>query len=235
MTVGFPDFQAYANTTGLPIVDQPAFSLSNATPFSANGSISSYVSARMRVFPSGSARGCTATATYYSDAALTDAVGSYQWIVAAPSGLAVLIPNLGPYVRISVTTTTVGAFNCLIQFTPQSTSCSSPRYLAVGNEANMVNVSIPASTTQSVFLPFVAEGPGYWMVFPRDASAKLNVQVWEVGQNGGQSVKCDEQDAIAVPVNRQIFGANQVMGLFVTNTDGVSAHALDARLVIDGR
>ncbi len=96
-------------------------------------------------------------------------------------------------------------------------------------------MSIPASGSQNVLLPFVAEGPGHWTVYPRDTAAKLNVAIWEVGQNGGQSVKMDEQDAIAVSVNRPLYGANQVIGLFVTNTDATAAHALDARVVIDGR
>jgi hypothetical protein len=235
MTVGFPDYQASSNTTGPPIANQAAFSLSNATPFNASGPVASWASSRIRVFPSGSGQGCTVTVTYYADAALTQPVGSYQWIIAAPSALAVVTENLGPFVNINVTTTTVAAFNCLIQLIPQSAGVTGIRYIAVGNEAHMVNVSVPASTTTSVAMPFTTEGPGQWTTYARDASAKLNVAIWQVGQNGGQSIKLDEQDGIVNPTNRPLYGGNQSIVMFVTNTDGAAAHSLDARVVIDGR
>jgi len=84
-------------------------------------------------------------------------------------------------------------------------------------------------------LPFVVEGPGHWTLYPRDAAAKLNCVVWEVGQGGGQARKIDEIDSLAAVSNRPLWGGNQGIALFVTNTDAAAAHALDARLLLDGR
>lgn len=234
---GHPDWQDITQATGTPLADQPAFSLSSTNPFAASGWISSWPSMRIRVAPSGSSQGCTVTLTYSLDAAGAHPTGSYQWIVAAPAVLAVIVPNLGPFVTLSITTTTGTAFNTAIQLMPLLAACASPRYMAVGNEVHFVNQSVAASATVSALLPFVAEGPGQWTLYPRDATGKLNGLVWEVGQGGGQSVKVDEVDGIlpTAPVNRPVYGASQGLGLFVTNTDGTSAHSFDARLIIDGR
>jgi hypothetical protein len=235
MTVGFPDWQDAPNTTGIPIINNAAFSLSAATPAAASGYISNYPSARIRIAPTGAAQGCTVTVTYYADSTLATVMGSYTWTLAAPSVLSVIVPNLGNFISLSVTTVTVAAFNCAIQLTPYIAVPESQRYPFVGNAILINNQVVAISGSFSALMPAVAEGPGYWFINPHDATGKLNFALWTTGQGGGQTILVDLNNGAVAPFNRTFLGDKATIGLFVTNTDGTATHAFDARVAIDGR
>lgn len=236
MTVGYPDFQAYANATAAPIADQDAFSLVSGSPFTAAGYLSNYPSSRIRVVPSGTTIGATCLVQFYLDASLAVTLGSYSWTVAASGGLAVIVPNLGPYVVLTVSTTSAVANNTAIQLTPLVAACASPRYIAVGNSAEVLGNVIPASGSATITMPFVAEGPGYWYVNPRDTAGQLTATVWELSENGSRILKVDSVAAgFTTAQSRLIYGSARLLQVQVTNTDAANTHTWDGRIAIDGR
>lgn len=235
MTVGYPDDQAFTNATGPPIADNPAFSLVTGSPFTAAGFITNFQSARVRVVPSGTTIGATCTISYFADATLADLLGTYTWIIAPTGGLAAIVPTLGPYVQITVSTVSAVANNTAIQLTPMTAPCASVRYLAVGNDAVALNVSIAASGNAVITTPFVAEGPGYWYFNPRDNAAKLNAVMWDLSENGSRVSQLDQVQGAVAATNRPLMGAPRLLQLQVTNTDAAAAHSFDARICIDGR
>lgn len=236
MTIGYPDDQSFPNATGAAIADQQAFSLSAATPFAASGFITNFSSMRVRVNPSGAGNGCFVTVTYFADATLADSLGRYSWTVAATSQLSAIVPTLGPFVQIQVTTTIGPAFNCQIQATPLTVAVAKIEYPVTGNEGFMNNHSIGAGNTFTVILPFVVEGAAHVFVYPHDASGKINAEVDELAQDGTIINKITGKDALTnvAEWNADFQASNHPLQLAVTNTDAVG-HTVDAALVVTGR
>lgn len=235
MSIGYPDDQGYPNSTGPPIADQPAFSLSPGTPFHAEGFVGNFPAVRVHVSPAGGTNGCAVNVSYYDDETKAFIVGQYNWIIGPGSALPAVAPNLAPYVTIDVTTTVAGANNCAIQLTPMTTAVPSVRYYAVGNEGTALNVAIPASGNTTLLLPFVVEGPGQLFVNPRDTAGKLNFEVWEIGQSGGNQWPIALIQNPAGPAQVPLYAAGQTLRLAVNNVDAAGPHSFDARLVVDGR
>lgn len=236
MTIGYPDDQAFPNATGSPIADQQAFSLSAATPFDAQGFITNFASARVRVNPSGGGNGCVCTVAYYADATLADQLGLYSWTISATSQLSAIVPNLGPYLKIDVTTSIGPAFTCQIQLTPVTTPVDKIEYPATGNEASMNAHSIGAGNTFTVILPFVVEGAGHVFVYPHDATGTINAEVDELTQMGTIAHKITGKDGLKSTAewNGDFQAPAATIQLAVTNTDTVG-HTVDAAIVVTGR
>lgn len=235
MTVGYPDWQAFPNSSGPPFAAQTAFPLSATNPFSAAGFITNYPSLRLRIRVSGSTQGCAVTLSYFTDASQTLALGSYSWTLGPAQTLAALAPNLGAYAVLSVTSSDPTVRNTIIEAIPFVLAPYAVRYLGVGNECSLLNVTVAISGTTSVRLPQVAEGPGYLMVQPQDTLGKLVIQVWELGQDGSQVVKVAELSGLTGPAYAAIYGSSSGLQLTVNNTDAGATHALYARLCVDGR
>lgn len=235
MTVGYPDDQAFPNSSGPPIADNPAFSLVTGSPFTGAGFVTNFPSCRVRVVPSGSAIGATCTIAYFTDATLAEQLGTFTWIIGPSGNLAAIVPNLGPYVQITVSTVSAVANNTAIQLTPLTAACASVRYIAVGTDATALNTSVALSSTAQLTTPYVLEGPGYWYFNPRDNSAKLNAVMWELSENGSRQFQLDQVQGAVAATNRPLFGAPRLLQLQVTNTDATAAHSFDARICIDGR
>lgn len=236
MTVGYPDDQAYPNVVGPSIADVPAFSLSAATPFSASGYITNFGSARVRCKIPSAGNGAVATVTYYADASLADQLGSYSWTFGQGAELSAIVPNLGNFVVIGVTTTIGPAFNCQIQLTPLTVAVHRVEYPVTGNEAVVTNHSIGAGNTFVVSMPFVVEGNAHVFVYPHDASGKVNAEVDELHQDGTVAHKIVGHDG-ALPTaewDLDFQATNGILQLALTNTDTVG-HTVDACLVVTGR
>lgn len=236
MTVGYPDDQAYPNATGSPIADQQNFLLSAATPFTAAGFITNFPSARVRINPTGAGNGCVCTISYYADATLADQLGSYSWTVAATSQLSAIVPTLGPYVQISVTTSIALVFGCQIQLTPLTVAVPKVEYPVTGNEASINNHSIGAGNTFLVILPFVIEGSAHVFVYPHDVTGTINAEVDELTQQSTIAHKITEKDALKSTAewNGDFQAPAATIQLAVTNTDTVG-HTVDAAIVVTGR
>lgn len=235
MSIGYSDFQGYPNATGLPIADQPSFSLSPGTPFSAAGFVGNFPAVRVHVAPSGGTNGCAVNLAYYDDETLAFIVGQYNWLIGPGSSLPAVVPNLAPYAVLTITTTVAGANPCAIQLTPMTTSVPSARYYAVGNEGTALNVSVPLSSSTTLLLPFVVEGPGQLFVNPRDATGKLNFEVWEISQSGGNQFPVALLSGPTGAAQVPLYAAGQTLRVAINNVDATAAHSFDARIVADGR
>lgn len=236
MTAGYPDWQDQPNAVGTAIADSPAFSLSAATPFTAAGYVTNFAAARVKVNPSGGGNGCQVVVAYFTDATLADQLGSYSWIISATSALGAIVPTLGPYVQIQVTTTIGPAFNCQILLTPLSVPVDHVQYPVTGNEAVVNNHSIGAGNTFAVIVPFVVEGAAHVFVYPHDITGTINAEVDELTQQGTIAHKITEKDALKSTAewNGDFQAPAATLQLAITNTDTVG-HTVDACIVVTGR
>jgi hypothetical protein len=227
-----PDWQDYTNWRGPTFATAFDYPLSLAAPYSESGYVTNYQALVINI-AGNPAAGLQVVISYYIDATEAIFMGEQVWNVPTSTALFCMVPVLGNFVTVQVTTTTVAVTDTTIVVTPSNTPCPSIRYNAENNYIAGNTVSIGASSTSIFPLPYVSEGPA--SIFFRDQSAtgKFDVYIILISQTGGAgNYIYIEGGSNALQFN--FIAPRGAIGLRITNTD-TAAHNIDYYLAVDGR
>lgn len=231
---GHPDGQNYALWRGPNFIANPTFPLSNSNPCIVAGQVTNY-SSLMFNLQCNVVGGVSIAIAYFTDQAMTNQVFAQGWVLPQNGVLNVILPIAGNYVQLTVTTPTVAATNTPISLYPTNTPTHKRSYLTTGNVIQGFNVSVPASSTITALLPFLAAGHGYVFISDRASSGHLTGRVVTVGQNGNAIARLIDYNTL-VATQAQLFIAPEYMiRIEVDNSDAAAAHNVNYYLSADGR
>lgn len=177
--VGFPDFQQYPLWRG-NVNPNVTRTISPAAPAIIDMQVANFASMFFKVV--GIGQGVIAQVTYYQDSTKAVSEGAYYWEVRSPNYLSVVIPNLGNFAEISVSTAIAGNQGVTIIAQPCNTPVAKPFYPEQQNLLAKPD-NVAASTTNFYNMPQVVEGSGVFIYIPGDSSGKLDVSMFETGHN----------------------------------------------------
>jgi hypothetical protein len=231
---GHPDYQNYANWRGPLIASNAAFALTAANPFNASAVVTNYASLCLDV-TTVNTQGANVALTYFTDAGATVQVGSQSWDLMANVELSVMVPVLGNFVKLAITTVNPGAGNVSVVCFPTNTPVLSARYQHVGAHQHGTAVTVLASSTQQFVMPRIVEGPMTLFYRDRVVSNKLSFALFLANNDGsaGDRLYFDGPPATVQTVS--LLGHNQPMLFQCNNTDAVTAHTFDFSWTVDGR
>jgi hypothetical protein len=232
--MGHPDGQNYAIWRGPDFNAQATFMLSAATPFNAQGLITNFASLCIN-FAANVPLGGRVVVQWFTDATLAIPLGSMVWRVANGQSLNVIVPAVGNFVTVAITTTNVGAVGCPISVYPTNTSVGVTSYWSVGNFVQNPNVSIPASSVLKFQLPYVAEGSGYCMGIDPNATGHLQLKINFADETFTFLGVIGQINTLAGPVAIQFIANPNPIYVSIQNTDGAAAHACTFYCGVDGR
>lgn len=233
MSIGsdYPDYQGYPNFRGPDLDATESYPLSAANPFEAAGYVTNYASITFYVIP-GSPAGANASITYYTDVTLTVPVGGFAWILPNNMALHVTVPVLGNYAVVNVNTVTVAADDAVIAAIPQSIYVTVPTYHSDQNYVGAFNASIPASTTDSFYLPYTASGRCSIHFQDLAASGKVSLFLWTSNAAGARQIRLFNSNNSAGIIDVSLNVPGVPLLVQVDNTD-TSAHGVDYYCCVD--
>lgn len=227
MTTGsdYPDYQSYANWRGPLLANESSWELSSSNPFTAAGYVTNYASLIAHV-TCNSSTGLTVAASFYTDNTLTTLIDTINWILPPGAALSAMIPALGNYVAIGVSTSDATAEPTVIAIFATSTNVTSPKYFFDQNYVSGFDVSIPASTTEGYNLPYVSSGKCSIHFQDLSASGKVSASLWTINAAGTRQDRLYNTNN-STGVNDVTLEVPSVpLQLEVDNTD-TSAHSVD--------
>jgi hypothetical protein len=234
MTVGgdHPDWQAYANWRGPTFATSFQFPLSSSNPYNIADYVTNYQALIVNVAgePAG---GLQVLIEFYTDATQTIFMGEHLWEVPSACALFAIVPVLGNYCVVNVTTPTTGTTDTTIVIVPSNTPAPSVRYNVEQNYVTGWNQSIAAGTTKFVPFPYISEGPSSFMFTDNGGSGKFDTYLafqTQAGAEGNPFILYGANNQI----NFEFIAPRAAIGIAMTNTDTV-AHSASWYLCIDGR
>lgn len=231
---GHPDGQNYAIWRGPDFFASSAQHVDSATPIVAQGLVTSYASLVVNA-NSAITGGITVTADWYTDATFAIRTVRQQWDLPTLMNLDAILPCLGNFVQVVISTTSVAGGSIPASIYPTNTPVDAPRYVSTKNILGGNAVVVPAATTLEFTLPAIGAGKGHVYFEDVTASTKLTAKV--------ATLKIDStQDRPLVNIPNPVtsfqsdFNAPDLpVGIFIANGDGVAAHNCNYSLHIDGR
>jgi hypothetical protein len=227
-----PDWQDYTNWRGPTFATAFDYPLSSTNPYSEGTYVTNYQALVINI-AGNPAAGLTVVVSYYIDATQAIFQGEQTWNVPTNTALFCMVPVLGNYAVVQVTTTTAAVTDTTIVVTPSNTPCPSIRYNAENNYIAGNTVSIGASSTDIFPLPYVSEGPASIFFRDQTATGKFDVYIILLSQTGGAGQYIYIEGG-ANALQFQFIAPRGAIGLRITNTD-TAAHNVDYYLAVDGR
>ena len=231
---GHPDGQNYAIWRGPQFLASVSQGLNSVTPINASGQVTNFASLVLNV-NGGSASGVTVTVSWFTDQTATLLLFNQVWNVPAGTQLSVIIPCVGNFVQVQITTPAVPIIHIAVSIYPTNTPVSAPRYFSVGNEVSGNFRSIAASTTVIASLPRIASGEGHFFLRDDVNSGKFNIAIGTLNLDGTFNIPMVTQDPLTTGFFGDLRCPDDPLGIFIQNLDGVAAHTLTYLFNVDGR
>lgn len=229
---GHPDFQDYVNWRGT-LYKVGSFAITTVAPVNVAEYVTNFASLYLNV-QLASGTGITITVNYYTDATLANFAGTFTWILAsAPVGMQVIIPNLGNYVTVAVTTGQTGTQAGTLSITPTNVAIPSVRYPVTGNYQHGFSVNINASATLTAPFPYVSEGNGQGQVQCGNATAPYTIEIDELNEGANILDNAFRVSGVTGPQTFTWISGPVPNVLKITNTDTV-AHSYTYHAAILG-
>jgi hypothetical protein len=227
--MGFPDYQSYAQWRGNTFLDGqvtvPTTGLVEG-PYLVNN----YASVSITYVPQTGA--VFLAAQFYQDEACTINTGSVGLDATSLSGIDVVIPCYGNYLRFNFVNTTGSAITVDITVLPTNTPVPKPVFNGIQSYI-ITGLVTSAPSNVDVYAPgVVCPGPAMLWFQPIDATGKLSVFI--------------EGAVNSVESNKDIWGNGGPTGIItqalilpdipitvsVTNTDGTTLHQYRLSLIV---
>jgi hypothetical protein len=231
---GHPDDQAYASWRGPDFAAAGGFPLSNANPFTTQGFITNFASLALFCNIS-SPGGVQVSVNFYTDDTMAISVGGFSWAVPFGVLLHVIVPGLGNFVKVTITTTDLPVHNANIAVYPTNTPVAVAAYQGAGDYVQGFNVSVPASATVTALLPYVAGGAGYVFLADRNSTGHLTGRVVTVKADGTSQARLVDWNTLASFQSQEFAAPEQSIRVEVDNTDGAAAHTVNYFCSVGGR
>lgn len=228
MSIGYPDFQSYAQWRGPNLLAGYTQTLNPGHNRSGPQLMVNYRAAQVRVVPS--AQGGAVTLSWFADSAETIPTGSDNWHVNASTGLNVIVPTKGAYCDLDINVTTGAAMTVSTQLHGTNAGSGQVDYPVTGNLLNTGTVSVPLSGSSLTPLPFVQAGLAKVSFLPLDGSAKLTLAIAVINADGTFNSQLANYAQPINPVNDLVGLTDDICGLYVLNTDATAAHSYIGRI-----
>lgn len=220
--VGHPDDQSYAIWRG-PLPRVGFFNVTAASPVITDIITTNYASLYMFVGPL--TAGVTVALGFYSDSTKVNLLILKSWVIRGGQSVSVIVPSLGNFAEMKVSTAQAGTINTQINIAPVNTPVLIDSYPDSGNIVNDPGNVAVASQVVDYFPPFVQEGEGQLMFAPTDALGKLNVAVNQINEGGTIDGIVYESLGPTVPVGPILYKTSRKpVKVTITNTDAGAAH-----------
>jgi hypothetical protein len=219
--VGYPDNQLLsiwrgaALGSGTPVV-------TSAAPFTAAGYVTNFASLALFVNLQNGV-GVTVRVQYYTDATLTLALATYQWVVSSVgTALNVILPNTGDYVVITVQTGQAGNNPVFFNAEPTNVAVSRPSYQGVPNSLDNLSSSIASGASLIIQLPYVVEGNGQLFVQNATAAVSFNIEVDALLESGALASNLARVTAITGSGNLSFLAPGLTTQMLIKNNDAAA-------------
>ena len=180
MQIGYPDFQAYPAVRG-PVYAAQGFSVTSAAPATKGEYVTSFASVYLSLYLS-SGTGVTVSVAFYTDSTLAAKTATWQYTVTLDVTLSVVLPVLGNYFVLEISTGQSGTQAGDYSLIPSQLQYPVQRYpTPVVPQSG--NVTIGASGSEQYGFAYVMEGNGYLNVVANDTSGQIWATVRELGEN----------------------------------------------------
>lgn len=230
---GHPDDQTYANWRGPLLGAFATYNLKNTTPVNVAGYVTNFQSLLVSVSLAGAA-GYSIAISWWTDATQNILVASNQWTVSASQQIQMLVPTLGNYVTIALTTSSVPGFNINVAFAPTNLAVPSAKYVNSGNINFQSSFSVPAGTSSIFPLQFVSEGRMHWYASDVGSSGKIQLRISMLTASGSEAATIDQVNTLTSQNDGDVTLPAQGVGIVFQNTD-VVAHSVKFFIAADGR
>ena len=178
LAVGHPDFQEYATWRG-PALFSGALTITSVTPKTISGYVTAYASAYVTVAQT-AGTGVTVKISFYTDSTLATQVGpSDVYVVNNSVALNVLVPCLGNFMVVNISTAQAGNQTMSVGVTLSNVQVPAKRWPAAGNRVASLGVILGVGGQLTAQLPQVMEGDGYFSISKSNAAADSNAYVQE--------------------------------------------------------
>ncbi len=226
---GHPDDQAYAVWRGDVIAAQQ-YTITIAAPVTISGLITNFASLLIRcTAPAG---GVSAILQFFTDAGQATQVGSMAWTVSGGALLLSVVPALGNYFTLQLTTSQAGNQTVNASVLPVNLPTAVTKYPKINNAVAGQTISVPAGQTITANLPQICEGNGYAYFKPLDATGKLDCRVRELNEAGNGVFDLVSATAPLGETERSFMASFRPVQVAIINTDGAAAHSLDYRVQV---
>lgn len=231
---GHPDGQNYAIWRGTIFLANVTQAISNAAPINVQGQVTNFASLAINI-AGGTAGGVTATVTWFTDQTATQQTAIQSWIIPAGCQLGVIVPCLGNFVKIQITTPTAPVTTIAVAIYPDNTPVSAPSYVWENGQIGQLALSIPAGGSTIVLMPQVMSGRGHYYFVDGTSSTHLSAHVITVTQAGAISTRLASAFAPFTVFQGDFVVSGEPIGVLISNNDGAAAHLVDYALMLDGR
>lgn len=225
---GYPDWQAYPQWLGQPLVSQPDLGLAPGTHTLYSGAAPAYASLQVRFVPAGGYG--RLKLSWYLDAALTKGMGSDTYLVNQYSGLLLLYPVQAPYLVVSLDVTSTVTITGELVVSPSNLQITAPATRSGVLADDDAGVSVAASSTYNNSPSFQAAGPATWAIMPADTSGKLHFTLAVTDETDTVVYTLWDAGTPTGPVLYQVTLPLAPVVIQVTNTDTVAAHTFSDSL-----
>ena len=230
--MGHPDFQDPAVWRG-PVTFGQAITVTTVSTTVVDTEVTNFASVVITATPP--TNGVTITCAFYTDSTKALLASFQSWTLSAGARLEVIVPSMANFLEVRVTTAQAGNQNLSLVVLPTNLGVSRIAYPRTGNSTSALNQSIALSSSQAFVLPQVIEGEGYLYANPLDASAKLNLTVRHLAQDGTALSKIAQVTGLAAAQDLEFLTSTNPVDVLVTNTDGAAAHSLELRCQVQSR
>jgi hypothetical protein len=229
----YPDWQDYATWRQAPMLGK-AVTATISSPKIVQFTSTNYASINISI-SNVSANGVTVEIEWYDSASLTLLLAVDQYTVNNNGALNVNIPIQGGYCVITMSGGGVAATTFSYSILPNNIANGKPTFTIPACQVNANNLSVPASSNVSLYLPQTMAGAAYLWYWPSDAGAHLSIQIQDLNANNGIN---GQRYQSGFPTTAfQVTIVNLITGtlpccIFVFNTDAAAAHAFSAFLQV---
>lgn len=189
----------------------------------AQGQIQNFASVFLNVNPS-TVNGVTVNLEWFLDASLTVFLESQTWVVPIQSKLTCVVPAMGNYCTLSITTASAAGGTCAVSLYPSNIPADGIHYL--GTVHSIAEVAVPVPISGAIFATFPSVAAGDYTLFGTDtgSSGHLTFTVTLANENSSAGPTVLLQFAPVTHFTQEFSSGDDPLLVTVSNSDAAATH-----------
>jgi hypothetical protein len=222
MPVGHVDYQAYAQWRG-PVFAAVTPVITIASPYHTEEYVTNFASVYLHAKVVSGA-GYTIAMTFYTDATKTVLLRTLTWVLAfAPTTLAVIVPAVGNFMALDITTAQAGNQQANVQLAPLNIAPGHEQYIETDANSGSASFSIPSGGNLTFNLASIVKGQGYVHARSQNTTDLNDLSVWSLAEDGSQFEQLAERKAQAGDLDVTFLAPGRPVQVVIAN-NGAAAH-----------
>jgi hypothetical protein len=222
MSIGYPDYQSYAQWRGAVFQQNNAEAIPNTGKI--HGPFAMYQWSAVHVRVSATVGYFRVRVRWWADAAGTISVGGDNCNMPNTAVLNVYVPSKGPYVTLEFDTVSAAGATAAVTFTPMNGATSRIYYPVTFNPLADATVSIAASGQLLIPQYTIHKGLATVNYVPGDANGKIHLTFITVNVDGTISQNLWDFGNPVASLFQQVVWPDVPVEITLVNTDGAAAH-----------